>query len=173
MGSQRVGHDWATELCGSDGKASACSVGDPGSNPGSGSSLGKGKAPHSSILARKIPWMEEPVGLQSMGSQRVGHKWVTSLSLSQKLKGKHVLFCCVIIRSGLKESLKDCCHNNSEFKKRMSYVTKTKQCIKKVFVPFSSLRALDPFLLEGPGLLINLLKDYLSQYCLPVLVTMT
>ena len=30
-------------------------------------------APHSSTLARKIPWMEEPGGLQSMGSRRVGH----------------------------------------------------------------------------------------------------
>ena len=30
-------------------------------------------ATHSSILARKIPWTEKPGGLQSMGSQRVGH----------------------------------------------------------------------------------------------------
>ena len=30
---------------------------------------------HSSILAWKIPWIEEPGGLQSMGSQRVGHDW--------------------------------------------------------------------------------------------------
>ena len=38
-------------------------------------------APHSSTLAWKIPWMEEPGGLQSMGSLRVGHDSVTSLSL--------------------------------------------------------------------------------------------
>ena len=38
-------------------------------------------APHSSTLAWKIPWMEEPGGLQSMGSLRVGHDWVTSFSL--------------------------------------------------------------------------------------------
>ena len=38
-------------------------------------------APHSSTLAWKIPWTEEPGGLQSMGSFRVGHDWVTSLSL--------------------------------------------------------------------------------------------
>ena len=37
-------------------------------------------APHSSTLAWKIPWMEEPGGLQSMGSLRVGHDWATSLS---------------------------------------------------------------------------------------------
>ena len=35
--------------------------------------LEKGMAFHSSILAWRIPWMEEPDGLQSMGSQRVGH----------------------------------------------------------------------------------------------------
>ena len=38
-------------------------------------------APHSSTLAWKIPWMEEPSRLQSMGSLRVRHDWVTSLSL--------------------------------------------------------------------------------------------
>ena len=38
-------------------------------------------APYSSTLAWKIPWMEEPGGLQSMGSLRVGHDWATSLSL--------------------------------------------------------------------------------------------
>ena len=38
-------------------------------------------APHSSTLAWKIPWTEEPVRLQSMGSLRVGHDWVTSLSV--------------------------------------------------------------------------------------------
>ena len=41
----------------------------------------KAMAPHSSILAWKIPWMEEPGRLQSMGSLRVGHDWATSLSL--------------------------------------------------------------------------------------------
>ena len=38
-------------------------------------------ATHSSTLAWKIPWVEEPDRLQSMGSRRVGHDWVTSLSL--------------------------------------------------------------------------------------------
>ena len=35
--------------------------------------LEKAMAPHSSTIARKIPWMEEPGRLQSMGSLRVGH----------------------------------------------------------------------------------------------------
>ena len=38
-------------------------------------------APHSSTLAWKISWTEEPGGLQSMGALRVGHDWATSLSL--------------------------------------------------------------------------------------------
>ena len=41
----------------------------------------KAMAPHSSTLAWKIPWMEEPGRLQSMRWLRVGHNWVTSLSL--------------------------------------------------------------------------------------------
>ena len=44
-------------------------------------SVEKAMAPHSSTLAWKIPWMEEPGGLQSMGSRRVRHDWATSLSL--------------------------------------------------------------------------------------------
>ena len=43
--------------------------------------LEKEMATHSSSLAWKIPWTEEPGGLQSMGSLRVGHDWATSLSL--------------------------------------------------------------------------------------------
>jgi len=35
---------------------------------------------HSRTIAWKIPWTEEPGRLQPMGSQRVGHDWVTSLS---------------------------------------------------------------------------------------------
>ena len=41
----------------------------------------KAMAPHSSTLTWKIPWMEKPGRLQSMGSWRVGHDWATSLSL--------------------------------------------------------------------------------------------
>ena len=67
---------------GSDGKASAYNAGDLGSIPGSGRSPGEGNGNHSTILAWKIPWTEDPGRLQSMGSQRVGHDWATSLSLS-------------------------------------------------------------------------------------------
>ena len=44
--------------------------------------LEEGTATHSSILAWRIPWTEEPGGLQSMGSQRIGHDWATKHSIS-------------------------------------------------------------------------------------------
>ena len=47
-----------------------------------GSQREKAMVPYSSTVARKIPWMEEPGRLQSMGLLRVRHDWVTSLSLS-------------------------------------------------------------------------------------------
>ena len=56
---------------GSDGKESTCNAGNPGSIPGLGISTGEGMATHSSILAWKIPSMEETGRLQSMGLQRV------------------------------------------------------------------------------------------------------
>ena len=45
-------------------------------------------APQSSTLAWKIPWMEKPGRLQSMGLLRVGHDWATSLSLSLSCIGE-------------------------------------------------------------------------------------
>ena len=47
--------------------------------------LQKEMATHSSILAWKIPWTEEPGWLQSMGLQRVGHDWVTNTYSTYKL----------------------------------------------------------------------------------------
>ena len=58
---------WATS-------ESAWNAGDPGLVP----RWGREMATHFSILAWKIPWTEELGQLQSMGSQRVGHNWVTS-----------------------------------------------------------------------------------------------
>ena len=43
--------------------------------------LEKAMAPHSSTLEWRIPWTEEPSGLRSVGSRRVGHDWATLLSL--------------------------------------------------------------------------------------------
>ena len=85
MGSHRVGHDW------SDLAAAAVPSTHFLFNKHLRSAMDwtvdlkvlseKAMAPHSSTLALKIPWMEEPGRLQSMGSLRVGHNWATSLSL--------------------------------------------------------------------------------------------
>jgi len=64
-------------LGGLDGIESAWNAGDKGFIPGLGRPLEKGMATHSSVLAWRIPWTEEPVGLQSMESQRAGHSWMT------------------------------------------------------------------------------------------------
>ena len=58
---------------GSEVKASACNAGNLGSNPGLGRSPGEGNGNPLSILAWRIPWTEEPGGLQSTGLQRVRH----------------------------------------------------------------------------------------------------
>ena len=50
--------------------------------------LEKEMATYSSTLAWKIPWMEKPGSLQSMGSQRVGHDWAISLHSSYFITGE-------------------------------------------------------------------------------------
>ena len=52
----------------SDSEESACNAGDLGSIPGLEDPLEEGMATHSSILAWRIPWTEEPGGLQPIGS---------------------------------------------------------------------------------------------------------
>ena len=64
---------------GSDSKASVYNVRDLVWSLGREDPLEKEMAIHSSTIAWKIPWTEEPGRLQSMGSQRVGHDWATSL----------------------------------------------------------------------------------------------
>ena len=51
-------------------KNAPANAGDPGSIPGLGRSLGDEMTTHSSILAQKISWTEEPGGLQSIGLQK-------------------------------------------------------------------------------------------------------
>ena len=95
IGSQRVRHNWSDWACIQADRhnltfgASKVAVGtvvknlsakardtrDAGLIPGLGLPLEEGIATHSSALAWRIPWTEEPGGLQSMGSQRVRHDW--------------------------------------------------------------------------------------------------
>ena len=69
---------------GSNNKELACNAGDLSSIPGWEDPLEKGMAIHSSIPAWRIPWTEEPGGLQFMGSQRVRHDWVYKHSTAAK-----------------------------------------------------------------------------------------
>ena len=64
---------------GSNSKESSCNVGDPNSIPGSGRPPGEGNGNPLQYSAWRIPWREEPSGLQCMGSLRVGHNWATNI----------------------------------------------------------------------------------------------
>ena len=68
------GKEESNILGGSAGKESACDAGDLGLIPGLGRSPGGGNGNHSSVLAWRIPWTEDPGGLQSTESQRVRHE---------------------------------------------------------------------------------------------------
>ena len=77
--------------------------------------LEKEMATHSSVLARRIPWTEEPGGLQSTGSQRVGHNWATSLlqgghSFSSKEQVSFNFMAAVIICSDFGAQENKVCH---------------------------------------------------------------
>ena len=55
--------------------------------------LEKRMVTHSSIRAWRIPWTEEYGGLQSMGSQRVGHNWVTNAHTQWTINNWHFPIC--------------------------------------------------------------------------------
>ena len=84
-------------LGGSEGKSVCLQCGRPRLDPWVRKMLEKEMAIHSSTVAWKIPWTEESGRLQSMGSQRVGHDWATSLMhiliMLQSLFPK-LIFCC-------------------------------------------------------------------------------
>ena len=73
--------------------------------------LEKEMATHSSALAWKIPWMEEPGRLQSMGPQRVGHDRETSLSLSR-----------IQVDDNLSSSLNNVKKENKNTKEHLNYL---------------------------------------------------
>ena len=63
--------------------------------------LEKGIATHSGILPWRIPWTEEPSRLQSMGSQKVRHNWVTFTFFTFLSQISHLLFNCQVISDSL------------------------------------------------------------------------
>ena len=78
---------------GSDGKEPTCNAGGPVWPLGWEDPLEKGMATHSSILAWRVPWTEEPGGLQSIGLQRAGHDWVTHTFTFLLFFLKHLVSC--------------------------------------------------------------------------------
>ena len=104
MGLHRVGHDWSDLAA-----AAAASVFSSMTSqlwqhhvlkfPTGLNSTLKAMAPHSSTPAWKIPWMEEPGRLQSIGSLKFGHDWATSLSRIGEGNGKPLQCSCLENRS--------------------------------------------------------------------------
>ena len=89
---------------GSDGKESACNEGDQVGSLGWEDSLEKGMATHTSILAWRIPWMEEPGRFQFTMLQRVGHDWATNtfiVSLLNSYSQYRLFFSFIIWTLGL------------------------------------------------------------------------
>ena len=82
---------WGGFSGGLDVKESSCNAGDLDSIPGSGRSPEKGMAPHPNILAWRIPWTEEPGGLQSVGTQS---------EVRQSDTTEYVCNCCLVTKSG-------------------------------------------------------------------------
>ena len=82
---------WFDQLLapGSDGERFAYNAGDSGSISGWEDPPEEGMATYSSILAWRIPWIEEPGRLQSMGSQGVRHDWACMHIMEIRLKSKN------------------------------------------------------------------------------------
>ena len=111
--------------------------------------LEKEMATHSSTLTWKIPWTEEPGRLQSVGLQRVGYDWVTSLHFIKGAaiyKGISYPCCCSVAKSrvtlrphGLKHSRLLCPPLLSEFvQTHVHWVDDAHPTISSSVVPFSS-----------------------------------
>ena len=71
--------------------------------------LEKEMTTHSSILSCRIPWTEEPGRLQSMGLQRVGHDWATSLASLTACYICHYVLCIFSIKTPWEQFILCCC----------------------------------------------------------------
>ena len=111
--------------------------------------LEKGMATHSSTLAWRIPWTEEPGGLQFVGLQRVGHDWVTNTFtftyVLQHALCRFVLFCFAL---------------SSQFESKLPEGTELVNFVTK-FSPFLSVGTLYIFI-EWINLRLTLLITFIS-----------
>ena len=111
-------------------------------------------APHSSTLAWKIPWMEEPGRLQSMGSLRVGHDWVASLSLFTHALEKEMATHSSVLAwripgTGKPDGLPSM---GSQSRTRLKWLSIYASC----WVPITSCSSKGFFLCATPGFLFSL-----------------
>ena len=106
--------------------ASAGDIRDMGSIPGLER---EGMATHSSILAWRILWTEEPIGLQSMGSQRVGHRWHSTHALRlldwQECAFPFSFWACQVIRDR-SSTEKRVSYKASDERREKNYIQKSK-----------------------------------------------
>ena len=84
----------------------------------------------SSTLAGKVPWTEKPGRLQSMGSQRAGHNWATSLSLSQSQERKSL------------EGYSPWGHKESDTTEQLSHTHTTRYICHSIFTSSGSLESI-------------------------------
>ena len=110
-------------------------------------------ATHSSTLAWKIPWTEKPGRLWSMGSQRVGYDWETSLSF----------FLSMVTYSWLLDHLVPCSVQQASYRSRMSMKLFLVECKFKIFL--FSVTSLEPVQTWVPGL-EYLASEGASEMCL-------
>ena len=94
---------------GSEDKASACNVGDPGLIPWLERSPGEGNAMYSSTLAWRIPWTEEPGRLQSMGVTKSWTRLSNFNFTSQGFSSLILDLCLLVIIETLWSSPYNCC----------------------------------------------------------------
>ena len=111
----------------------------------------KAMAPHSSTLAWKIPWMEEPGRLQSMGSHRVGHDWANSFSLFTFMHWRRKWQPTPVFLPGESQgwgSLVGCCLWVAQSRTRLKWLSSSSSSSSSSsFIPSWSLLALPWFLI--------------------------
>ena len=147
----------------SDGKESTFNVGDLRSVPGLGRSLKKGTAAHSSILAWRIPWTVEPGRLQSMGSQKIRHNWVTFtlLSLIRKLRSLLVIQISQILSHMAIRGI------TSSFTHSVSLIQFSRSVVSDSLWPHEPQHARPPCPSPTPGVYSN--SCPLSRWCHPTI----
>ena len=109
-------------------------------------------APHSSTLAWKIPWTEEPGRLQSMGSLRVGNDWVTSLPLFTFMQWRRKWQPTPVFLPGESQgqgSLVGCVYGVTQSWTRMKWLSSSSNDYPVLYPPLMYLRSWSVMFLKG------------------------